>query len=86
MATQKNVRDVAEKVIHRVLTDTGRPTRDLEDDDTLIDSIGLDSLDLAVLVVRLEEHLGVDPFREGAEPVRTFGALVSLYEARLAAG
>lgn len=52
----------------------------LSDDLKLVDS-GLDSLSFAVIVIRLEETLGVDPFNvdEVTYPV-TFGDLVRLYE------
>ncbi len=55
----------------------------LSDDLVLLDS-GLDSLCLAVIVVRLENALGLDPF-ETDEAVKfpvTFGEFVKLYEAR----
>lgn len=53
----------------------------LSDDLPLLES-GLDSLCLAVIVARLEDELGVDPFStadEVAFPV-TIGDLVALYE------
>ena len=80
MSDSSSVRDAIAEVINRVLTDSGRPSRNLSDDDTLTGSIGLDSLDLAVTVVGLEQKLGVDPFRDGARAVQTFGQLVALYE------
>jgi acyl carrier protein len=53
----------------------------LTDDMVLLDS-GLDSLGIAILVVRLEEALGIDPFTESngsAYPV-TVGDFISFYE------
>jgi acyl carrier protein len=53
----------------------------LSDDLRLLDS-GLDSLSFALIVVRLEEALGFDPF-DVADDVRfpvTFGDFVRLYE------
>jgi Phosphopantetheine attachment site len=52
----------------------------LTDDLVLLDS-GLDSLCLAIIVARLEDVLGVDPFgrHEGAFPV-TLGDFIRLYE------
>lgn len=42
--------------------------------------IGLESLDLAEIVVRLENEFGFDPFAEGVpEGVRTIGDLANLY-------
>lgn len=43
-------------------------------------SLGLDSLDFAEVVVRLETALGFDPFAERAvENLRTVGDLAALY-------
>ena len=53
----------------------------LTDDLVLLDS-GLDSLSFAVLVARLEETLGFDPFTESSEiyfPV-TLGDFIRFYE------
>jgi acyl carrier protein len=53
----------------------------LTDDLTILES-GLDSLELAILVARLEDELGVDPFSSADEvdfPI-TFGDFVRLYE------
>jgi acyl carrier protein len=52
----------------------------LTDDLVLLDS-GLDSLCLAIIVARLEDALGVDPFSaDDAEFPVTFGDFVRLYE------
>lgn len=79
-----DVRETVVAVIQRVLQDSGRPVPALSDDENLTGDIGLDSLDLAVLVVGLEQELGVDPFRAGAAPVATVGSLVDLYTQHLA--
>ena len=60
-----------------------RATRVIADDDALVATIGLDSLDLAVMTVRLEQQFGNDPFRQGPRAVRTFGELVAVYEQSL---
>lgn len=52
------------------------------DDDTALLTIGLDSLCFAILVARLEETLGVDPFSASDEialPI-TVGDFVRFYE------
>ena len=67
--------------IERVLRESGRPVPDpMTDDATLQETLKLDSLDLAVVVVALETDLGVDPFRSGAAPVQTIGELVEIYQ------
>jgi acyl carrier protein len=56
----------------------------LHDDLLLVDS-GFDSLCFAILVVRLEDELGVDPFLEndGAEFPKTFKEFVEFYDSAL---
>jgi acyl carrier protein len=52
-------------------------------DDTVLLESGLDSLCFAIIVSRLEDELGVDPFTTSDDlsfPV-TFGDFVSFYEA-----
>ena len=52
----------------------------LQDDTVLLES-GLDSLGFAMLVSRLEEELGYDPFVQMADPVypATLGEFVAIY-------
>ncbi len=51
-------------------------------DDLVLLECGLDSLAFAILVTRLEERLGFDPFTMSDEPFypRTFGEFVAFYE------
>jgi acyl carrier protein len=59
----------------------GKMLAPLRDDLILLDS-GLDSLGFAVLVARLEDRLGIDPFTasEDAQFPVTFGDFVKVYE------
>jgi acyl carrier protein len=52
-------------------------------DDTVFVELGLDSLAIAILVVRLEETLGFDPFseRDDFPHIVTLGDFVRFYEA-----
>jgi acyl carrier protein len=54
--------------------------RPLDDDAVLLET-GLDSLGFAILVVKLEEELGYDPFMIMEEPVypKTFREFVEVY-------
>ena len=56
-------------------------TENINDDTVLLDS-GLDSLGCAILVARLEEESGRDPFTEMEEVVypRTLGEFIAIYE------
>lgn len=53
----------------------------LADDDALTGALGLDSADVLALVPRLNERLGVDPFRvaRAITDLRTVGDLVRAY-------
>ena len=65
----------------RVAQEHGKTLAPLRDELALLDS-GLDSLGIAVLVARLEDKLGVDPFTSSEDvhfPV-TFGDFVKVYE------
>jgi acyl carrier protein len=65
----------------RVAREHGKTLGPLDDDVALLDS-GLDSLGLAVLVARLEDRLGLDPFTTSDDvqfPV-TVGDFVKAYE------
>ncbi len=65
--------------IESVFRDSARPIPPVDDGAIFGEQIKLDSLDFAVIVVQLEQQLGLDPFRQGARPVRTLGELVQLY-------
>jgi acyl carrier protein len=51
-------------------------------DDLLLNETGFDSLAFAILVARLEDDLGVDPFTvaENTTTILTIGDFVRLYE------
>ena len=67
--------------IKDVANEQGKRLVPLTDDVALLEC-GLDSLCLAVLIVRLEECLGCDPFSElGAHAPLTVGDFIRAYEA-----
>jgi acyl carrier protein len=66
----------------QVAVEQRRKLARLTDDLKLVDS-GLDSLSFALIVARLEDDIGVDPFDDdNARFPVTFGEFVKLYEAR----
>ena len=67
--------------MEEIAREHGKILAPLRDDLVLLDS-GLDSLGFAVLVARLEDKLGVDPFTAAEEAVFpvTFGDFVKVYE------
>lgn len=73
-------------VVENVAAEQEKTLTPLENDTVLANS-GLDSLCFAIIVARLEDALGVDPFTASEEvyfPV-TFGDFVALYENAAAA-
>jgi acyl carrier protein len=86
MAT--DIRDTIIATIGQVLSDRGRDPGQMDDVRGLFaDGIGLDSLDFATVVVRLEQQTGLDPFRTGqvSRPPATLGQLVAVYRDQAAA-
>jgi acyl carrier protein len=76
-----SVRSTVVSEFQRVAADQKRKLAGLSDDLRLLDS-GLDSLSFALIVVRLEDALGFDPFDSDQDVVFpvTFGDFVKLYE------
>ncbi len=76
-----NMYDAITETIRTILTERNDPVPDLEPGTSIANS-GLDSLDVAALVVRLEQRLVIDPFQDGALArfPRTLGELANLYE------
>ena len=75
------VRSAIQSLFEQVAAEQERQLAALTDDTRLIDC-GLDSLSFAIIVARLEDRLGVDPFSSAETtdfPV-TFGDFVRLYE------
>jgi len=78
-----NIRSTISSLFQDVAREQGRSLEPLSDDLKLLDS-GLDSLSFALIVARLEDALGFDPFDSDEAqsfPV-TFGDFVNLYESR----
>lgn len=76
-----HVKSAVISAIQQVADENRKSLPPLTDDLILLDS-GLDSLALAILVVRLEETLGFDPFTESDDmfyPV-TLGDFIRFYE------
>ena len=76
-----SIRLTIETEIKRVAAEQNRTLKPLSDDLVLLDS-GLDSLCFAILVTRLEDELGFDPFTTAEDvyfPV-TLGDFIRFYE------
>jgi acyl carrier protein len=79
-----SARAVIEQQITQIADQQGKALAPLSDDLVLLDS-GLDSLCFAILVARLEDELGVDPFlddEDGGFP-ETLGQFIAFYDRAL---
>jgi len=76
-----SIRDAVIAQIQEIIADSGKTHGSITDSVALLDS-GLDSLGIAILVARLEETLGFDPFTQSDDvfyPV-TVGDFIRFYE------
>jgi len=68
------------RILGKIIAAKGLPAPDLGDDTVLLGgSLGIDSLDLAELIVTMTEECRKDPFAAGLLEFRTVGELVRLY-------
>jgi acyl carrier protein len=76
-----SVRSTITSQFQQVAKEQDRTLAPLSDEMKLVQS-GLDSLSFAIIVARLEDTLGIDPFNaaEAVEFPVTFGDFVRLYE------
>jgi len=76
-----NLRELVEAVFQEALELTDSELIDELEDNTVLLESGLDSLGFAILVARLEEELGYDPFSIMEEPVypTTFKDFLAIY-------
>lgn len=74
-----SLRSSIRSVFEEVASEQQRKLAPVTDDLKLLQS-GLDSLGFALIVARLEEKLGYDPFENARSFPVTFGDFVDLYE------
>jgi len=77
-----NIEETIRTTFTEVLEMSGVQATGQLDRDTILLQSGLDSLGFAILVARLEESFGYDPFVLMVEPVypQTFGDFLEIYE------
>lgn len=69
-----------QETLNRLLADKGAPSVTLSPETALLDgAVPIDSLDLAQLVLELQEKTGRDPFAAGFIEFRTVGELTKLF-------
>jgi acyl carrier protein len=74
------MKDTIIEVLNEVLKENGSPPFPFTESTNIFSETSIDSLALAVVLVKLEERLGKDPFAAGFAGFSTVGELVQLYE------
>ena len=78
--TKHEIIEKIRKMIERTIGENGLMVQSIAEETVLIEStLGIDSLDLAAIVVELSEVTGKDPFQGGFIEFRTVGELSDLY-------
>ncbi|MEV6823786.1 phosphopantetheine-binding protein [Amycolatopsis sp. NPDC051102] len=77
-----NRRETVMAALLEVVTEVAGPVEHLDEDQLLVDQLGLESLHLARLVAVLELELDTDPFSDEVPitSVRTVGDLLQAYD------
>ncbi len=78
--TVDEIMSLIQRAVDAALEAKGHPKVVLEPGTDLLDgSVGIDSLDLAGVVVELQNNLGTDPFADGFVEFREAGELARLF-------
>ena len=81
MPSKSEIEATLYRIIGEVLENKGEPVPELTPATPSDSSLGLESLDWAEVVVRMEMELGYDPFQnDSGSDLRTLGDLVASYE------
>lgn len=77
-----NRRETVEAALLEIVNEVAGPVEHLDEDQLLVDQLGLESLHLARLVAVLEMELDLDPFSDEVPitSVRTVGDLLQAYD------
>ena len=82
--SEARVAEAIHGAVATVMRERGLDTSLIADGAKLTDTLGLKSMDLAQIVLTLEDELGTDPFREiPITSIRTVGDLVRAYAVTL---
>lgn len=77
-----NIREIINEELSSIAVENAYQLVEVLSDTTPVFETGLDSLGFAILVIRLEDRLGYDPFVLMDEPVypKTIGEFVVIYQ------
>ena len=72
-------------VLDRLEKETGETYDTLEDSTTLSEGLGLDSLDMAGLILHIESHFGIQIETELLDKINNVGQILDTLEEKIAA-
>ncbi len=75
-----SMNDLVIDTIREVMAENQRSVTDLKPETQILAGTSLDSLDLAIVVVKMEIKTGKDPFKQGFIFFSTVQELAKLYE------
>lgn len=76
-----SIKELILKIVSDTLENKGIQADNLGENSSVGAELGLDSLDWATVVVRIEEEIGIDPFAKGnVGQLVTMADLIRLYE------
>jgi acyl carrier protein len=76
----EDVREQIRNTLTRLLTDRGQSVPEIRGDSSFLSGeLGIDSVDLAAVVVQLQSSTGRDPFEKGFVEFRTVDELALLF-------
>ena len=83
---EKTIDSTVFSCVNQVISEKCLPAMPCVGTQTLVDDLGLESLDIATIIARLELDLGVEPFIEefSITDIRTIADLIFAFEKMLA--
>lgn len=78
-------KELSAVVLELLEKETGETYPALEESTTLREGLGLDSLDMAGLVLHIESHFGIQIETELLDGIKTVGNMLDVLEAKVAA-
>lgn len=75
-----NIKNIIMSETRKIIESKGETCPEFNADAEFLSDLPMDSLDLATLIVTLELHTGIDPFRDGFKQFHSIAELTTLYE------
>ena len=74
-----NISELIKEELKKIFATKGTAFPAINPETIFLVDLPMDSLDLATLIINLEERTGKDPFRDGFKDFKSFADLCTLY-------